>query len=383
MGNKRISILGSTGSIGTQALDIIDLNKDMDVAALTGNRNVPLMLEQIKRFSPEMVCMYDSDAAMHLKELTAGKKIKITSGMEGLIEAAEWKDTDLVLSAVVGMVGIEPAIHAINAGRDIALANKETLVAAGHLIMPLAKEKGVAVIPVDSEHSAIFQCIRGNEDNAIKSIILTASGGPFRGYTKDRIKDVTIEMALSHPNWSMGKKVTIDSATMVNKGLEVMEARWLFDVDPDRIRVHVHPQSIVHSAVEFEDNAVMAQMGVPDMRVPISYALYYPKRRYALAGALDLFKAEHLDFYEPDLSVFKGLKLSYDAIKRGGNMPCILNIANERAVELFLNKKIGFTDIPGIIEDAMDHFPYSSDPSLKEILEIKDKVTEYINDLQE
>ena len=379
MDKRSISILGSTGSIGTQALDLIEQNKDIRVAALTGNRNVSAMAEQVSKFSPDLVCMFDPGCAEELRTRIDTGKTRVVSGMEGLMEAASFDGADIVLSGVVGMVGIEPAISAINAGKTLALANKETLVAAGHIIMPLAKEKGVSILPVDSEHSAIFQCLQGCGGNEIKRIILTASGGPFRGYTREQLEDVTLEMALKHPNWSMGPKVTVDSATMVNKGLEVMEAKWLFDLDPDRIEVHVHPQSILHSAVEFYDNAVIAQLGVPDMRVPISYALYYPDRKPAKAAQLDLFAAKDLTFYKPDTEVFKGLKLAYRAIKEGGNMPAVFNTANEFAVALFLNRKIRFVQIPDVIEECMDRIPLVEEPDLREIGGIRDITEDIIN----
>ncbi|MBQ9827369.1 MAG: 1-deoxy-D-xylulose-5-phosphate reductoisomerase [Lachnospiraceae bacterium] len=381
MDKKSIAILGSTGSIGTQTLDLIELNKDIRVAALTGSKNVPLMAEQVSKFSPELVCMYDESSAKELEKLVDTRKTRVVSGPEGLCDAASYGNADMVLSAVVGMVGIEPAMCALDAGKSLALANKETLVAAGHLIMPLAKRKGIQILPVDSEHSAIFQCIQGSGGNRVKRIILTASGGPFRGFSREQLENVTLEMALKHPNWAMGRKVTIDSATMVNKGLEVIEARWLFDMDPSNIEVHVHPQSILHSAVEFEDNGVIAQLGVPDMHIPISYALYYPERRPALTDQLDLFSAEKLTFYKPDQNVFTGLKLAYRAIEEGGNMPAVFNTANEYAVDLFLRERIGFTEIPDVIEECMDRIPHVEEPGLEEIGEIKDQTEEIVRSL--
>ena len=366
---KNIVVMGSTGSIGTQTLDIIRSHPDeLSAVALTANSSVDAMERQAREFAPKLVAMYDEDAAAELKERLSDTGIAVTSGMDGLIEAATISGADIVLTAMVGMIGIRPTIAAINAGKDIALANKETLVCAGHIIMPLIKEKNVKLLPVDSEHSAIFQSLQGRADNKIKKILLTASGGPFRGLSYDELKGKTAAEALKHPNWSMGNKITIDSASMVNKGLEVMEACHLFNVTPDEIEVVIHPQSILHSAVEYEDGAVIGQMGLPDMKLPIQYALFYPERLHLEAEKLDLFKIKDLTFEKPDLKVFKGLALAYEAFKAGGSMPTVYNAANEKAVALFLNNRIGFTDIYDLIENAMDKHEVISDPDVDQIL---------------
>lgn len=379
---KKIAILGSTGSIGTQTLDIVRLNKDLKVTVLTANKNINLIFTQILEFCPEFVCIFDIMEAELLKERleTAYRegqieKIpEITTGVEGLIEAAAYENSDMVVTAVVGMIGIRPTIAAINAGKDIALANKETLVCAGHIIMKLAKEKGVNIYPVDSEHSAIFQCLQGRADNKIRKLLLTASGGPFLHTPKNELKDVTLERALKHPNWSMGAKVTIDSSTMVNKGLEVCEARWLFDTEPDKIEVVIQPQSIVHSAVEFEDGSVIAQMGVPDMKLPISYALTYPERRFVSDNYLDLFSLSKLDFIKPDLNKFKGLRLAFIAITEGGSLPTVFNAANEAAVALFIQKKIGYLDIVNIIEENLNRHIKIDYPDVDDIERIQREI---------
>lgn len=379
---KKIAILGSTGSIGTQTLDIVRLNKDLKVTVLTANKNINLIFTQILEFCPEFVCIFDIMEAELLKERleTAYRegqieKIpEITTGVEGLIEAAAYENSDMVVTAVVGMIGIRPTIAAINAGKDIALANKETLVCAGHIIMKLAGEKGVNIYPVDSEHSAIFQCLQGRADNRIRRLLLTASGGPFLHTPIEELKDVTLERALKHPNWSMGAKVTIDSSTMVNKGLEVCEARWLFDTEPDKIEVVIQPQSIVHSAVEFEDGSVIAQMGVPDMKLPISYALTYPERRFVSDNYLDLFSLSKLDFIKPDLNKFKGLRLAFTAITEGGSLPTVFNAANEAAVALFIQKKIGYLDIVNIIEENLNRHIKIDDPDVDDIERIQREI---------
>lgn len=375
---RKIAVLGSTGSIGTQTLSVVEEHKDLAVAALACGGNIKLLEEQMRKFHPEAVAVWEEEKAKDLRVRTADLSIPVYSGMEGLLKVAVWESAELLVTAIVGMLGIRPTIAAIEAGKTIALANKETLVTAGHLIMPLAEKHGVSILPVDSEHSAIFQSLQGNENNSIRRILLTASGGPFRGKTKEELKEVRVEDALKHPNWSMGKKVTIDSSTMVNKGLEVMEAKWLFDVDPEQITVLVHPQSIVHSAVEYEDGAVMAQLGTPDMRLPIQYALYYPKRRTLSGEKLNLFQVHELTFEKPDLDSFQGLALAYEAIRRGGNVPTMYNAANERAVALFLERKISYLEIPEIIAFAMEQGQFMENPSLDEILETEKEVYELI-----
>jgi 1-deoxy-D-xylulose-5-phosphate reductoisomerase len=375
---KKISILGSTGSIGTQTLDIVRINKDIKVVGLSANSNVDLLLKQIEEFEPELVCVFREDKACELKErlgsLKIGKYPEVVSGMEGLISCAVIPSAEMVVTAFVGMIGIRPTIEAIKSGKDIALANKETLVTAGHIIMPLAKENNVRILPVDSEHSAIFQCLNGESVNKIEKILLTASGGPFRGKTLADLKNVTLADALKHPNWSMGKKITIDSSTMVNKGLEVMEAGWLFGVELDDIQVVIQPKSIIHSMVQFKDGCVMAQLGLPDMRAPISYALYYPERRYIDGRSLDFWDLKSIEFDRPDPDTFKGLSLALRAGKEGGSMPTVFNAANEKAVSLFLNEKIGYLTITEIIEEMMDKIPVIKNPSLDEILETEKEV---------
>ena len=376
---KKISLLGSTGSIGTQTLDVVrHYPKDFQVTALAASSNITRLEEQIREFKPKMAVVFNEDKAIELKRNIQDLDVEVLSGMDGLLAAATEESADIVLTAVVGMIGIRPTIAAIEAGKDIALANKETLVTAGHLIMPLAKEKGVKILPVDSEHSAIFQCLQGENRGQIHKILLTASGGPFRKRTLEEMKDVQVEDALKHPNWVMGRKITIDSATMVNKGLEVIEARWLFDVDLDQIQVVVHPESVIHSAVEFEDSAVIAQLGTPDMRLPIQYALFYPDRKPLGGEWLNLFKLGTLHFEQPNLEVFKGLKLAYDALRIGGSMPTVFNAANELAVAKFLDRKIKFLDIPEIIEKAMAQHTVVPSPSLEEILETEKATYEFI-----
>ncbi|NLK37719.1 MAG: 1-deoxy-D-xylulose-5-phosphate reductoisomerase [Epulopiscium sp.] len=365
---RNISILGSTGSIGTQTLEVVRNIKDIKVSALTGNQNIDLLEKQVYEFLPEIVVVMDEKKAKELKDRIKAVPTKVLWGMEGLIEAATLPEIDTVVTSVVGNIGIEPTFYAIESGKNIALANKETLVSAGQLVMDAAKRKGVHIYPVDSEHSAIFQALQGNEGNAISRILLTASGGPFRGKPIEDLAEVTVEEALHHPNWSMGKKITIDSATMMNKGLEVMEARWLFDVKPSQIEVLVHPQSIVHSAVEFEDGAIMAQMGEPDMRVPIQYALTYPKRVKNTYPKVDFTKRNQLTFEKPNQEVFRCLALAYKAMEIGGTMPTVLNAANEIAVEQFLNKNISFLQIAELIEKTMNAYTVKYQYDIKDLL---------------
>ena len=376
---KKIALLGSTGSIGTQTLDVVrHYPNDFQVTALAASSNITRLEEQIREFKPKMAVVFNEAKALELKHNIRDLEVEVLSGMDGLLAAATEESADMVLTAVVGMIGIRPTIAAIEAGKDIALANKETLVTAGHLIMPLAKEKGVKILPVDSEHSAIFQCLQGENRGQIHKILLTASGGPFRGRTLDQMRDIQVEDALKHPNWVMGRKITIDSATMVNKGLEVIEARWLFDVGLDQIQVVVHPESVIHSAVEFEDSAVIAQLGTPDMRLPIQYALFYPDRKPLGGEWLDLFKLGSLHFEQPNLEVFRGLQLAYDALNIGGSMPTVFNAANEMAVAKFLDRKIKFLDIPEIIGEAMKKHTAVKSPSLEEILETEKATYEFI-----
>lgn len=376
---KKIALLGSTGSIGTQTLDVVRHYKDdFQVTALAASSNITRLEEQIREFKPKMAVVFNEDKAVELKQKIQDLDVEILSGMDGLIAAATEESADIVLTAVVGMIGIRPTIAAIEAGKDIALANKETLVTAGHLIMPLAKAKGVKILPVDSEHSAIFQSLQGEKRSQIHKILLTASGGPFRGRSLDELKNIQVEDALKHPNWVMGRKITIDSATMVNKGLEVIEARWLFDVGLDQIQVVVHPESVIHSAVEFDDSAVIAQLGTPDMRLPIQYALFYPDRKPMHGEWLDLFKLGTLHFEKPDMEVFRGLKLAYEALEIGGSMPTVFNAANEMAVAAFLDRKIGFLDIPEIIGAAMENHRAVPSPSLNEILDTEQATYEFI-----
>jgi 1-deoxy-D-xylulose-5-phosphate reductoisomerase len=353
-------------------------NNDLKVAALTAGRNIRLLSEQIREFMPEMVSVSDEGLAKELKTMVRDIDVKISYGMDGLIEAATYMSAQTVVTAIVGMLGIRPTIEAIKAGKDIALANKETLVTAGHIIMPLAKEYNVRILPVDSEHSAIFQSINGEKHSQIEKILITASGGPFRGRTIEQMRDIKVEDALKHPNWSMGRKITIDSATMVNKGLEVMEAGWLFNVDLKDIQVVVHPQSVIHSMVQFVDGAVMAQLGSPDMRLPIQYALYYPDRKYLDSKRLDFFELKSMTFEAPDMDNFKGLALALRAAKRAGNIPTAFNAANEKAVALFLDEKIGFLEIPQIIEESMDKVRYIDNPSVDDILATESEVYEFI-----
>lgn len=375
---KYISVLGSTGSIGTQTLDIVKHNSDLKVLALAAGSNIKLLEEQIRMFRPMIAAVWSEENAARLRESVADLPVKIVSGMDGLIETVTLPKVEIVVTAIVGMIGIRPTIEAIKAGKNIALANKETLVTAGHLIMPLAKEYGVSILPVDSEHSAIFQSLQGRGDNRIRRILLTASGGPFRGRTLDELSEIQVEDALKHPNWVMGRKITIDSATMVNKGLEVIEAQWLFDVPLDQIQVVVHPQSIIHSAVEYTDGAVIAQLGTPDMRLPIQYALFYPERRGLNGQPLDLFEVASMTFEKPRPDVFRGLWLAYEAARIGGSMPTVFNAANERAVAKFLNREIAFLDIPDIIEKSMENHKVIKAPSVDEILDTEQAAYEFI-----
>lgn len=376
---KKIAIIGSTGSIGTQTLDVVRANNDIKVAAIAAGSNVELLVQQTKEFRPDIVGIWSEDKACVLREALSEFDIRIVSGMEGLIEIARMEGVDVLVTAIVGMIGIRPTIEAIETGKDIALANKETLVTAGHIIMPLAKEKGVKILPVDSEHSAIFQCIHGETDNKISRLLVTASGGPFRGKDRSFLENVTVEDALKHPNWSMGRKITIDSATLVNKGLEVIEAKWLFDVEPENIKVVVQPQSIIHSMVEFEDGSIKAQLGTPDMKLPIQYALYYPERRYLAGDRLDFKALSGIIIDTPDMETFKGLAFAYEAIKIGGSMPTVFNAANEKAVALFLDKKIKFLQIYDIIDACMKNHEVVDNPSLDEILQTEQWVYTFID----
>lgn len=376
---KKIAILGSTGSIGTQTLDVVRANGDIEVLGLSAGRNIKMLEEQIREFSPKLVAVWDEAAAKELAIKVQDTDTKIVSGMDGLLELAVLDGVEILVTAIVGMIGIRPTMEAIKAGKDIALANKETLVTAGHLITKLAKDHNVRILPVDSEHSAIFQCLRGEDDRTIDKLLITASGGPFRGRKTADLQQVTVEDALKHPNWAMGQKITIDSATLVNKGLEVMEAKWLFDVDIDRIQVVVQPKSIIHSMVQFNDGAVMAQLGTPDMKLPIQYALYYPERRYLAGERLDFERLTSIAFEKPDMDTFLGLPMAMESSRIGGSMPTVFNAANEKAVALFLKKQIGFLDIYRIIRDAMDAHEVIANPCLGEILETEKKTYERID----
>ena len=377
---KKIGILGSTGSIGTQTLEIVRAySEDLKVVVLAAGSNVTLMEQQMREFNPEVVVMWSEEAANDLRIKTADLNIPVLCGMEGLLEASVWENMDVLVTALVGMIGIRPTIAAIKAGKDIALANKETLVTAGHIIMPLAKEYGVSILPVDSEHSAIFQSMQGEKREQVSKILLTASGGPFRGRKLEELKTMQVEDALKHPNWSMGRKITIDSATLVNKGLEVIEAKWLFDVTLDQIQVVVHPQSIIHSMVEYADGGIMAQLGTPDMKLPIQYALFYPDRRPLDGKRVNFYELGQMTFEAPDMETFRGLKLAYEAAGIGGSMPTVFNAANERTVALFLDKKISFLQIPELIEDCMLKHQTIAEPSVEEILEAEQFAYSYIN----
>lgn len=376
---RKIAILGSTGSIGTQTLEVVREHGDIEVVALSCGRNIDLIEKQVREFKPKLVSVWNEADAKALKTSLSDMDVKVSYGMEGLIETATIDESEILVTAIVGMLGIRPTIEAIKAHKDIALANKETLVTAGHIIMPLAKEHGVKILPVDSEHSAIFQSLQGNENNKINRILLTASGGPFRGRKLDELKNIQVEDALKHPNWSMGRKITIDSSTLVNKGLEVIEAKWLFGVDLDQICVVVHPQSVIHSAVEYEDGAVIAQLGTADMRLPIQYALYYPDRHTLSGKRLDLFELGSMTFEKPDTDTFVGLKLAMEAGTKGGNMTTAFNAANEKAVAMFLNRKISYLQITEIIEAAMNNCSFIENPDVEQILATEQDVYDFIN----
>lgn len=375
---KKIGILGSTGSIGTQTLEIVRNNKDLQVTALAAGRNTGKMEEQIREFQPKLAVMWGEEEAKELRERVSDTGTRVLSGMEGLLELAVETEMEVLVTAIVGMIGIRPTIAAIEAGKTIALANKETLVTAGHIIMPLAAKMQVPILPVDSEHSAIFQSMHGENRKRVSKILLTASGGPFRGKKRKDLSDITVEDALKHPNWSMGRKITVDSSTLVNKGLEVIEAKWLFGVEPSDIQVVVHPQSIIHSMVEYVDGGIMAQLGTPDMKLPIQYALFYPDRRPLPGKRVDFFALEQLTFEKPDTETFRGLQLAYEAAKAGGSLPTVFNAANEKAVALFIQRKIGFLQIPELIERSMGHHKVIENPSVEEILQAEAETYEYI-----
>lgn len=377
---KKIAILGSTGSIGTQTLEIVRKEPDLQVVALAAGTNVELMEKQVREFHPVLAAMWTEEAAHDLRTRLADLPVRVVYGMEGLLETAVCEESEILVTAIVGMIGIRPTIAAIEHHKTIALANKETLVTAGHIIMPLAARNGVSILPVDSEHSAIFQSMHKENRKRVSKILLTASGGPFRGKTREQLGTMTAEDALKHPNWSMGKKVTIDSASLVNKGLEVMEAKWLFDVGLEQIQVVVHPQSILHSAVEYVDGGIMAQLGVPDMKLPIQYALFYPDRRPMDSGRVDFFKLGQLTFEKPDTETFRGLALAYRAAEAGGTLPTVFNAANEKAVALFLQKKITFLQIPELIERSMEQHKVIADPTVEQILETEASTYEYIKE---
>jgi len=375
---KKIAILGSTGSIGTQTLEIVREQGGLEVVALAAGTNVRLMEEQVREFHPKIVCMWDEEAGRLLKEAIADLGTKVVCGMEGLLEIAVMPEPEMLVTAIVGMIGIRPTIAAIESGKDIALANKETLVTAGHIIMPLAAKMGVSILPVDSEHSAIFQSLQGQDKDGIDKILLTASGGPFRGKKRDELVNMTAADALKHPNWSMGRKITIDSASLVNKGLEVIEAKWLFDVSLDQVQVLIQPQSILHSAVQFKDGAVIGQMGVPDMKLPIQYALFYPKRLPMKNNQVDFYKLASITFERPDMDTFEGLSMAYKASRIGGSMPTVFNAANEKAVALFLDNKIRFLQIYELIRASMENHKVVADPTVEEILSAEQECYEFI-----
>ncbi|GFI16549.1 1-deoxy-D-xylulose-5-phosphate reductoisomerase [Lachnospiraceae bacterium] len=376
---KKIGILGSTGSIGTQTLEIVRSNGDLQVTALAAGSNVREMERQIREFSPLYAVMWAPESADELKKKVADTGTKVLQGMDGLLKIAVMEQMDVLVTAIVGMIGIRPTIAAIQAGKTIALANKETLVTAGHIIMPLAAEKKVSILPVDSEHSAIFQSMHGENKDRVRKILLTASGGPFRGKKREELLDITVEDALRHPNWSMGRKITVDSSTLVNKGLEVIEAKWLFGVEPEDIQVVVHPQSIIHSMVEYADGGIMAQLGMPDMKLPIQYALFYPDRRPMEGKRVDFYQLSSMTFEKPDTETFRGLSMAYDAVAKGGSMPTVYNAANEKAVALFLERKIRFLEIYDLIQGAMEQHKVIQNPSVEEILETEAAVYEYID----
>lgn len=375
---KKIAILGSTGSIGTQTLEVVDNNGDIEVCALAAGSNITLLEQQIRKYRPKLAAVWCEEKAKSLRENIKDLDVKVASGMEGLLEVAAFAESEILVTAIVGMIGILPTIEAIRAGKDIALANKETLVTAGHLIMPLAEEHGVSILPVDSEHSAIFQSLQGGEKKQVAKILLTASGGPFRGRKKSELENIQVEDALKHPNWEMGRKITIDSSTMVNKGLEVIEAKWLFDVPVEKVDVVVQPQSIIHSMVEYTDGAVIAQLGTPDMKLPIQYALYYPERRYLPGDRLDFWKLSQITFEAPDMETFYGLKLAYEAGRQGGSLPTVFNAANEKAVGMFLDRKIKYLQIPEIIQSCMENHKNIVNPTVEEILNAEQETYEFI-----
>lgn len=375
---KKIAVLGSTGSIGTQTLEIVRTNKDIEVTALAAGSNITLLEEQIREFRPGLAAVWDEERAAELKSRIRDMDVQVLSGMDGLLAVAADPGAEILVTAIVGMIGILPTIEAIKAGKDIALANKETLVTAGHIIMPLAKENHVSILPVDSEHSAIFQSLQGGQEKALHKILLTASGGPFRGRKREELANIQVEDALKHPNWEMGRKITIDSSTMVNKGLEVIEAKWLFGVSVDQIQVVVQPQSIIHSMVEYEDGAVIAQLGTPDMKLPIQYALYYPERRYLPGDRLDFGTLSQIIFEQPDMETFYGLKLAYHAGREGGTLPTVFNAANERAVALFLDRKIRYLQIPEIIQACMEAHKNIEAPDVETILKTERETYEFI-----
>ena len=375
---KKIAILGSTGSIGTQTLDVVRANGDIEVLGISAGRNIQKLEEQVREFSPRLVAVWDENAARDLADKIKDTDTKVVSGMDGLLELAAMPETEILVTAIVGMLGIRPTIEAIRAGKDIALANKETLVTAGHLIMPMAKEYGVRILPVDSEHSAIFQSLNGEHRSEVHKLLITASGGPFRGKKRKDLEAVTLADTLKHPHWVMGQKITVDSATLVNKGLEVMEARWLFDVDLDHIQVVVQPQSVIHSMVEFKDGGIIAQLGTPDMRLPIQYALYYPHRRYLGGDRLDFAALKQITFEEPDMETFLGLPMAIQASRAGGSMPTVFNAANELAVRKFLHQEIGFLDIYDIIAQSMERHNVVENPDLEEILAVESDTYQWI-----
>ncbi len=375
---KKIAILGSTGSIGTQTLDVVERNDDLQVVGIAAGSNIRMLEEQIRRFHPKLAAVGDEKKAAELRKRVADTDCTVTGGMEGLLALAAMPESDILVTAIVGMIGIRPTVEGIRAGKDIALANKETLVTAGHIIMPLAKEYGVRILPVDSEHSAIFQALNGEDPSRIHKLLITASGGPFRGKKREELTNIRVEDALKHPNWAMGQKITIDSATLVNKGLEVMEAKWLFHMDLDRIQVVVQPQSVIHSMVEFVDGGIIAQLGTPDMRLPIQYALYGGERRFLPGERLDFAALGSITFEEPDMDTFKGLPLAMEASQKGGSMPTVFNAANEKAVGMFLNRKIGFLDIYSIIEEAMERHKVIENPDVDEITGIEQETYRWI-----
>lgn len=375
---KKIAILGSTGSIGTQTLEVVRENGDIEVLALSAGSNIELLEKQIREFKPKLATVWTEEKARELKSKIKDLNVKVVSGMEGLLEVAAIPESEILVTAIVGMIGIRPTIEAIKAGKDIALANKETLVTAGHIIMPLAKEYNVSILPVDSEHSAIFQSLQGGQRKSLHKILLTASGGPFRGKKLEDLQNIQVEDALKHPNWAMGRKITIDSSTMVNKGLEVIEAKWLFDVSIDQVEVVVQPQSIIHSMVEYDDGAIIAELGTPDMKLPIQYALYYPERRYLPGDRLDFGKLSQITFEKPDLETFYGLKLAMEAGKIGGTLPTVFNAANEKAVAMFLNREIRYLQIPELIQKCMEQHKVIANPTVDEILATEQATYEYI-----